>query len=324
MHAFSLGTLAAAALPCFAARSAKLWRIGFLAPRARPVSLENDYYGAFLKGMRELGYVEGRNFVVEWRFADGKLERLPGLAADLAGAKVDIIVCVGTAATRAAQQAAPNSSIVHTGVPDPVGSGFAASLARPGGKLTGPSANTSDMGPAQLELLKIVTPVLSRIAVLLNPASASHAAYLKNVQSGMQKAGIKLVRVDAQSAREIERGFTLMAKERADALIITSDPLFFQQRRQISELAAKYKLASIFGFREYVQAGGLMSYGHSVSENYRSAAAYVDKILRGANPGRLPIEQLAKLELFVNLGTAKALGLTIPRELLRRADGVID
>lgn len=321
--AFSFGTLAAA-LPSLATQPAKVWRIGFLAPRRRPVSLDADYYGAFLKGMREFGYIEGKNFVVEWRFADGKLERLPGLAADLVRAEVDVIVAVGTPATRAAQRAAPTLSIVHTGVADPVGGGFAASLARPGGNLTGPSANAADVGSQQLEMLKTIMPALSRVAVLVNPASSSHAAYLKNVQAAAQKAGIRLVQVDARTAEEIERGFTLIAKERANALIITSDPFFFQQLRQISELAVKRRLASIFAFREYVHAGGLISYGHSVSENYRSAAVYVDKILRGAKPGTLPIEQPAKLELFINRGTAKALGLAIPRELLQRADGIIE
>lgn len=321
--AFGAGTLAAT-LPSFAVQPARLWRIGFLAPRARPGSLETDYYGAFVSSMRELGYVEGKSFVVEWRFADGKLERLPGLVADLVRAKVDVIVSVGTPATHAAQQAAPGVSIVHTGVADPVGSGFAASLARPGGNLTGPSANTADMGPKQLGLLKTMMPGLSRVAVLVNSASSSHGTYLKNARAGTQKAGIKLVPIDARTAQEIERGFALIAKERADALIVTSDPLFFQQRQQISELAARHRLASIFGFREYAQAGGLISYGHSVAENYRSAAAYVDKILRGAKPGRLPIEPPAKLELFINLATAKALGLAIPRDLLRRADGLIE
>ena len=319
-----LAGMALAPLRSFAQKAPKVWRIGFLAARSRPASLESDFYGAFPRGMRELGYVEGKNLVIEWRFADGKYERLPGLAAELVQMKVEVIVTAGTPPTQAAQRATSTIPIVTAAVTDPVASGFAASLARPGGNITGLSLIWVDLIPKQLELLKTIKPTLSRVAVLANSSNSSHPAILKSLQTAAQQFGVKVLPVDARTMEDIERGFATMTRERAEAVIIVGDPYFIGQRRQIVELAVKNRIPSIFPFREDVAAGGLMSYGQNLNDFYRRAATYVDKILKGAKPGDLPIEQPTVFELIINRKTAKALGLTISNELLLRADKVIE
>ena len=321
--AVGLGALAAA-LPSIAQQQGKIWRIGFLAPRSRPTSSDPDVYSAFPQGMRELGYVEGKNFVVEWRFADGKFERLPGLAAELVKMKVDVIVAAGTVATEVAQRATTTIPIVIAASVDPVGSGFVKSLARPGGNITGLSLATSDFSPKHLELLMTVVPKLSRVAVLVSPDNSAHPGVLKSIQAAAQKLGVQVLPVSARTPEDIERGFAVMKREHAEAVIVAADAFFVLQRRQIVELALKHRLASMAPNREYAAAGGLMSYGQNVADFYRRAATFVDKILKGAKPGELPIEQPAIFELVINRKTAKTLGISLPQELLLRADRVIE
>jgi putative ABC transport system substrate-binding protein len=238
--------------------------------------------------------------------------------------KLEVIVTHSTPSTEALQRATSTIPIVMTSIADPVGSGFATSLARPGGNITGLSIITIDLSAKNLELLKIMTPALSRAAFLVNPGNSTHPAALKNVQAAAQQLGVKILPVDARTAEEIERGYAAMRRDRADAVIIPGDGYFILQRRQITELAARYRLPSMCPFREYVEAGGLMSYGQNLVDFYQRAATYVDKILKGAKPGELPIEQPTKIHLAINRKTAKALGLTIPQEILLRADEVIE
>ena len=321
----ALGAGALAPLAGFAQDPGKVRRIGFLASRSRSTLSNPDvYYDAFMQGMRELGYVEGKNLIIEWRFADGKYERLPGFAVELVQMKVDIIVTHGVPGTQAAQRATHTIPIVTAATTDPVGSGFAVSLARPRGNITGLSNMFLDHSSKHIELLKTMMPRLSRVTVLVNPGNSVHPAILKSIQAAAQQLGIKVRPVDARTPEEIERGFATMTRERAEAVIVAQDPLLLQQRQQIAELALKTRMLSMFSFREEVQAGGLMSYGLSLTDSYRRAATYVDKILKGAKAGELPFEQPNKLQLTINAKTAKALGIKVPQELLIRADEVIE
>jgi putative ABC transport system substrate-binding protein len=308
----------------FAQQQGKVWRVGFLGMRLSTASNPNASYDAFVQGMRELGYVEGKNLVIESRIADGKAERLPGLAAELVQLNVDVILAAGVQPTSAAQKATTTIPIVMGNSNDPVGSGFVASLARPGGNITGLSNLIGDLGPKHFEMLRSMTPKLSRVAILVNPTNSGHATILKTVQSAAQKSGVKILPVQARNPQEIESAFLTMARENAGAIIVANDLLFNQRRRQIAELAVKNRLASVAAVREYVEAGGLMSYGPNFVELYRRAATYVDKILKGANPGNIPVEQPTKFELFINRKTAKALGLAIPQSLLISANRVIE
>jgi len=274
--------------------------------------------------MRELGYVEGKNLVIEWRSADGKYERFPLLAAELVQLKVDVIVTVTTPATSAAQKATTTIPIVMGTTGDPVGNGFIKSLARPGGNITGLTSIVSDLGPKHMEMLLSMVPRLSRVAVLLNPDNLAHIGVLKNVQAAAQRTSLKILPVKARTPQEIENAFSLMTREHAGAVIVAGDGFLTQQRRQIAELAVKNRLPSITGIKEYPETGGLMSYGQNLADQYRRAAVYVDKILKGAKPGDLPVEQPTRLALVINRKTAKALGLTIPQSLLIMADKVIE
>ncbi len=320
---FGLGALAEA-LPAFAQPKGKVWRIGFFYFASRQSAMETGRYKLFLQGMREHGYVEGKNLVIEARYGDGVSERLPGLAAELVQLKVDVIVATGTPVYRALQQVTRTVPIVITVAADPVGEGFAASLARPGGNITGLATGSVELYPKFIELLKIAVPKLSRMAVLWNPGNNSHPARLKQMQDIAQKAGIHALGVGGRTADEIERGFATMTRERAEAVVIVNDTFFIQQARQIGELTLKHRLPSIFGNTEFVDAGGLMGYGQDRLEPFRRAATYVDKILKGAKPGDLPIEQPTRLTLVINRKTAKAIGLTFSQELLLRADRVIE
>ena len=319
----ALVALAAAPLVSHAQQQGKMWRVGFLAPRRRPVSIDADFLGAFPRGMRELGYVEGKNLVIEWRFANGEFEPLSDLAAELVRLKVDVLVSGSSQAISALQKATATIPIVMATSGDPIGSGFVKSLARPGGNVTGLSNLTSDIGIKQLELLLSMVPKLSRVAVLVNPVNPSLATFLKYVQAEAQRVGVEVLTMEARTPQEIENAFPIMAQGNAKAVIVGIDGLFIQQYRQIAELAAKHRLPSASSIREYVEAGGLMSYGPNLAEQLRRAATYVDKIFKGAKPGELPVEQSAKFELLINAKTAKALGLTIPSELLLRADRII-
>ena len=319
--------LCAVAMPlrAFAQRQDKIRRIGCLAVRARSTPANPEiFYDSFTQGMRELGYVEGKNIVSEWRFADGKYERLPRLAAELVRLKPEVIVTHSTPAIEALQRATTSIPIVFGAVNDPVASGFATSLARPGGNITGLSLMNVDVGPKQLELLKLMAPALSRVAVLVNPGNTVHAANLKSLQAAAQQIGLNVLPADVRSPEEIERGFVATRREHADGIIVLADAFFIAQRRQIMELAVRHRLPSLFFFREDVEAGGLISYGPNIADYFRRAATYVDKILKGAKPSELPIEQPTTVHLAINRKTAKALGITVPQSLLVRADEVIE
>ena len=309
--------------PSFAQQPGKVWRVGFLGFAARPPSLDSHIFGAFPRGMRELGYVEGKNLMIEWRFADGKRERLLELAAELVELKVDVIV-VSSSAALAAQKATTTIPIVFAAVSDPVGSGLIKSLARPGGNITGRTNITEDLSPKRLELLLAMVPKLSRVAVLLTSASAANTRTAESIQAAGQKRGVTIVRANAGTPQEIETAFSTMAREKAGALIVSLNPLFFQQRSQIAELATKHRLPAIAGDRGLAEAGCLMSYGASLADEFHRLATYVDKIVKGAKPGDLPVEQPTKFELIINGKTAKTLGLTITPELLLQADKVIE
>ena len=317
------GGFLAAQLAAFAQPQGKVWRVGFLIARRRPASGETDYYRAFPQGMRDLGYVEGKNLVIERRYADGKFDRLPELAAELVHLRVDVIVTAGTAATSAAEKATSTVPIVMGSTNDPVISGFVKSLARPGGNITGISNLTVDLSTKDLEMLLSVVPKLSRVAVLVNPGNSAHASIVKTLQTSSLKTDVKILPLEARTPQEIESGFSTVAQQNAEAVVVALDTFLVQQGRQIGELATRYRMPSVFAVREHVDADGLMSYGPSLSDNFRRAATYVDKILKGAKPGDLPIEQPTKFEFVINMKTAKALGLTIPQSILMRADEVI-
>ena len=301
----------------------KVFRIGFLdtssasAPGANRVD-------ALRAGLRDLGYVEGKNIVIEYRWAEGKYERLPGFAAELVQLKADIIVAVSPPAIQAARQATITIPIVMVGVGDPVGAGFVASLVRPGGNITGQSSMIVDLSSKYLELLRVAVPKFSRVAVLMNPSHPNHSDELKNIQTVAKTTGVNVSPVQASTASQIEAAVGAMTRERTGALIVLADPFFRTQGRRIAEIAAKNRLPTMFWIRELAEAGGLMSYGENTAEQIRRAAIYVDKILKGAKPGDLPVEQPTKFELVINRKTAKALGISIENELLLRADKVIE
>jgi putative tryptophan/tyrosine transport system substrate-binding protein len=306
------------------AQKPKQWRIGFLSPRFPATPDDPDVYAAFLDGMRKAGYVEGRNVVIEWRYAEGKLDRLPALAEDLVRSKVDVIVTAGTPASHAAQQATSTIPIVIGSATDLVASGFVASLARPGGNITGLSLNVVDVSPKHIELLKDVRPELKQLAVLVNLSHTAHPGTLARVRAAAQRASIKVLALDARDAEGIERAFGSIAREGAQGLIIVADTVFMQQRRQIAELAVRHRVPSVFTDRRFPEAGGLMSYGQSLDENFRRAGTYVDRILKGAKPGELPVEQPMIFYLSVNRATAAKLGLKLPADFLSRANEVFD
>ena len=278
---------------------------------------------AFMQGLRQLGYVDGRNIVIEYRWAEGKLDRLPGFVAELVHAKVDVIVSSATPAIRIAKEQTATIPIVMAGVTDPVELGFAASLARPGGNITGLTHLSPDLTGKRLELLKEVFPGLARVAVLWNPNHPGQPRAYKEGQMAAQALNVTLISMEVRNREEIEKALAGTGKERLQALFELPDPLTFFNRELIVEFAAKHKLPAMYGFREYVDAGGLMSYGASFPDLVRRAAIYVDKILKGAKPADLPVEQPTKFELVINLKTARQIGVTIPQSVLYRADKVI-
>ena len=303
----------------------RIWRVGVLVQEKRPVSIENHHrFGAFAKELRRLGYIEGDNLVTEWRFADGVSERLPALAAELVRLKVDVIVAATTPPTAAARKATSTIPIVMASVGDPVGSGFVANLAHPGGNITGFSNLTGELGPKYLELLLTLVPQLSRVAVLINPGNSTSAPILKDIEAAAQRSGVTVVPIAADNPKKIDEAFYVMLQEHAGAFITVPDALFVQQAGQIAKLAIEHRLPSMDGIREAVYAGGLMSYGQDRAENYRLAATYVDKILKGVKVSDLPVVQATKFEIIINSKTARALGIVIPQSLLLRADQVIE
>lgn len=314
----------AAPLSARAQQTNKVWRIGFLYNGSRESAISTGRYPAFLDGMRKLGYVEGKHFVVEERFApNDEFGRLPDLAAELARSNVDVIVTTGATPARALQQANTTIPIVMTLMVDPVREGVGASLAHPGGNITGLSAFQDDVFPKQVEMLKLALPKLSQIAVLANPRSLVHPPLLKGIEAVARRNAIQVQRADGATLEGIERAIGTAARQRAQALIVLGDSFFVQYYPRISGFALRNRLASISSSREYPEAGGLMSYGANASDNYRRAATYVDKILKGAKPGDLPVEQPTKFELVVNRKAASALGIALSQELLLRTDEVI-
>jgi putative ABC transport system substrate-binding protein len=299
--------------------------VGYLNPGSPSDPLSQRRLEAFRQGLRELGYEEGRNIAIESRWAEGKYDRYPALAADLVRLKVDVIVAQGGAVTQAAQQATRTIPIVMSLVLDPVGIGLVASLARPGGNVTGTAFMGPDLVGKQLELLKEMVPKVSRVALLRNPDNPADTAMLRGAEAAARALGVRLQALEARNPQEIDSAFAAMTRERAGALLISPDPLFGTQRRQIAELAAKRRLPAMHGGTpDYAEAGGLMVYSPNILDLHRRAATYVDKILKGGKPADLPVEQPTKFELIINLKAAKALGLTIPQSLLRRADQIIE
>jgi putative ABC transport system substrate-binding protein len=297
---------------------AKIPRIGYLS--AASLSTSPARIEAFLQGLR----VEGKNIVIEYRFAEGKLDRLPALAAELVRLKVDLIVTIASRETRASKEATNTIPIVMTNEGDPVGTGSVASLARPGGNITGLSTLTAELSGKRLELLKEILPNLSRVAVLGSSTNPGHAQVLKETELAAGASKVKLEYLDILGPKDIETAFRAATNGRADAvLMMVSGGIVLSQLTQVVELAAKSRLPSIYSIREYVEAGGLMSYGVSLNDLDRRAATYVDKILKGAKPADLPVEQPTKFEFIINLKAAKQIGLTIPPNVLARADRVI-
>jgi len=300
----------------------KIWRIGLLSGASRESF--SRLYAGFQQGMRELGYIEGKDFVSDVRVADGNYQRLPELAADLVRSQFDVIVSGLTAGIRPLQQATSTIPIVMAYSTDPVGNGFVASLARPGGNITGLTGSSDDSAPKQLELLAAVVPNASRIGLLGNPATPTYSSVLKSAQNIGRKAGLVIVPIESGSPQQIRRAFAAFAEQRVQAVLVAADAVFFLQRQQIAELAISNRLPTMFSQREYAEAGGLMSYGENLSDFFRRAASFVDKIIKGAKPGDLPIEQPTKFNLVINRATADALGITIPAQLYIFADEVIE
>jgi putative ABC transport system substrate-binding protein len=318
------GGLLTAPLAVSAQQAANVPRIGYLHPNvaASPHLLE-----AFRQGLRDLRYVEDRNVVIEYRDAEGKFERLPALAAELVALKVDVIVASGTLAALAAKRATSDIPIVFATVGNPVTDGLVASLARPGGNVTGLSNLTPELVGKCLEVLKQAIPAVSQVAILWQPSGFVERTRLdvrKRAERAGRALGMPLQFVEARAPEDFERAFLDMTRARVGAVIVVVTAMFVQQRRRLVELAAKSRLPAVYGSRESVDAGGLMSYGSDLADSYRRSATYVDKILKGARPAELPVEQPTKYELVINLKTAKALGLTIPPSLLQRADQVIE
>jgi putative tryptophan/tyrosine transport system substrate-binding protein len=316
------GGIVAAPLAADAQQAAKIARIGFLTLN---LALNPQLREAFLRGLRDLGYVEGSNFVIEYRDAKGKPERLPALAAELVVLKVDVIVAPPTLAALAAKQATRTLPIVFA-VADPVGSGLVTSLARPGGNVTGLSQIAPELVGKCLELLTQAVPGVSRVAVLWQPGAfggRTEKDMLKAADVAGRALGVRLQFVEARGPADIDRAFSDMTRARAGALSVLPSGMFNNERRRLVDLATKNRLPAVYSWKEFVDAGGLMSYGVDLADLWRRAATYVDKILKGAKPADLPVEQPTKFELLINLKTAKALGLTIPPSVLGRADEII-
>jgi len=317
------GGLFAAPLVTAAQPNAKVYRIGFL---VTATSTETGHlFKALSEGLRELGYVEGRNVVFERRFAEGRQERLPALAAELVRLKVDILVTGSNPVIAAVKQATATIPVVMAVSRDPVGAKFIASLARPGGNITGLANDTApDIIGKNLALLKEAVPRISRVTYLWNPVPPGAEASKNALESAARNLGVAFQSVEVRGHAELEGAFAAMVRERANGIVVAQDPVTFGSRSHVALLAARSRLPAVYGVGEFAEAGGLMSYGPNIADQFRRAAIYVDKILKGAKPGDLPIEQPTKFELVINLKAAKALGLTLPPSLVQRADQVIE
>ena len=304
-----------------AQQSTKIPRIGYLGATSRSANAAR--IEAFRQGLRELGYVEGKNIIIENRYAEGKLDSLPALAAELVRLKVDVIVTAGPAATRPAKEATSTIPIVMTNEGDPVRTGFVASLAQPGGNITGLSTLAPELSGKRLELLKEIIPKLTRVAVLGTSTNPGYAQALKEIELAAGAFKVKLQYLDVLDPKDIESAFRAAGKGRADAVLLLNGSSFISHRTQIAELAVKSRLPGIYNQTTFVEAGGLMSYGVNRNDLDRRASTYVDKILKDIKPADLPVEQPKKFEFIINLKAAKQIGLTIPPNVLARADKVI-
>jgi putative ABC transport system substrate-binding protein len=310
--------LAARPLGAYAQEPGKVWRMGFIGQGYE------KFYDALFEGLRDFGYTEGRNLVVERRYAEGHAERFPEFAAEMVRSKVDIIVVSTTPAALAVKNATTTIPVVFPNAISPVESGVVASLAHPGGNVTGGAAQTAILSTKRLDILKGVVPGLSRGAVLWNAANPALAYPWRQTQSAAHELGVTLQSLEVRNPDDIQSAFAIMAQEHFDALIVLQDALTLQHRREIIDFAIQSRLPGMFVAKEWVAAGGLMSYGESLSDMYRRGAYFVDKILKGAKPADLPVEQVTKFELVLNLKTAKAMGLTFPEAFLATADDVIE
>jgi putative ABC transport system substrate-binding protein len=317
----SVPALLALPLAARAQQTAKIPRVGYLS--ASNALASSARVEAFREGLRELGYVEGKNIVIEFRYSEGNPERTPGLAAELVRSKIDVIVTGGAIDTRAAKDATTTIPIVMAADAGPVESGFVASLARPGGNITGLSTLVPDLYGKRLEILKDTVPGLSRVLVLGTSFEPSNARALREAERAAGALKLHLQYLDVLDPKDIEAAFRTAGKGRPQAVLPLGSPVFNSQRAQMADLAAKSRLPAIYNTREYIEAGGLMTYGVSATDLFRRAATYVDRILKGAKPGDLPVEQPTKFEFVVNLQAAKRIGLTVPQRVLARADAVI-
>jgi putative tryptophan/tyrosine transport system substrate-binding protein len=301
----------------------KVYRIGWLASGS--FAAAPHLVAAFQQGLRDFGWVEGQNVEIEYRFAEGSMERLPELAAELVRLKVDLIVAVATASSAAAKKATDTIPVVMIAVGDPVGVGLIQNLARPGGNVTGLSFSVAmETFGKSLELLKEAVPSVRRVAILSNPVSPAQPLAISSIRSAAQSLGVELQLLEAREPKQFDGAFAAMAKQRVSALLVVADTIFLLDRRRLTDLAALSRLPVAYGYKEHVEAGGLLSYGPSLSDLWRRAAIFANKILRGAKPADLPVEQATKFELVINMKTAEALGLTVPPSLLARADEVIE
>ena len=314
------GGLLAAPLAAEAQHVDKMPRVGMIGER----SSADPFVAAFRQGLRDLGYVEGRNVVVELRYAQGTLERVPKLAADLVRRGIDVLVVGGTVSAQSAKAVTATVPIVFALAGDPVGSGLAASLGHPGGNVTGISNLSPGLLPKQLELLRAAVPKVSRVAILYNPVNPATEPALDETRGAARTMDVELKAFELRNANELAGAFVALTRWRAGGLLAVSDPVVGNQLVQLSYQATRHRLPTMYSRREFVEVGGLVTYGPNYEDNFRRAAAYVDKLLRGAKPADLPVEQPTKFELVINLKTAKALGLTIPQSLLQRADQVIE
>ena len=318
----------AAPFGAFAQQQGKVWRVGFLALPGQPADLDSHYYGAFRHGMRELGYVEGKNLIIEWRWAGGEIKRLDALAAELVQLNLDLIATAGNDAAIAAKKATGTIPIVMATSADPVDTGLVASSARPGGNMTGLSDMGSELAPKRLQLLLSMTSTAtrkaSRVAVLVAAGSTSNAKGLAGLLAAGATLGVTILPFTVGTPGEIEAAFSSMRQQKADALIVLLNPVFQQQRSQIAQLAAQHRLPSMTADRQYPETGSLMSYGPNLADNLRRAALYADKIFKGRKPADLPVEQPTIFELVINGKTAKTLGLKIPNSVLVQATKVIE
>ena len=316
--------VAAGALVCarpFAAE--RVVRVAFLYFGTRQAAQNTGRYAAFTQGLRELGYVEGRNLAIDARFADGSTGRLPALVGEVLRIGPDVVVATGSQVYRALLDAGSALPVVVTVTVDPVAEGFAHSLARPGGRFTGLTDTAGLLGPKHLELLDAAVPRLSLVAVLVNPDNSAHAWQMRAIEEAARSIGKRAIAVPAHNEREVESAFAGIAAQHAQALIVLGDTFFIDQLRRIAELALAARLPSAHYSRAFAEAGGLLSYGADLTDNFRHAALFVDKIVKGAKPGELPFEQPTQYQLVVNLRTAKALGLALPQSLLVRADQLV-